>query len=150
MKMVDAEIYATVGDEEKVNYLWWTLLDYHVTESSIQGPLPSLMYHEGQGWGVDVALNSFSGELLYAIWRCITVFGTMVEIGRRDMIGYGKLDIDAFLEEQYERRNVTSCRIVREDKLTNATGMNTTRDRYARCTCLRKQRTCFPCAISVT
>lgn len=49
------------------------------------------------GKGVDVALNSLSGELLHATWRCIAKWGIMVEIGKRDLIGAGKLDMDVFL-----------------------------------------------------
>ena len=49
------------------------------------------------GRGVDYALNSLSGELLHATWRCIAKWGTMVEIGKRDLLGAGKLDMDVFL-----------------------------------------------------
>ncbi len=31
---------------------------------------------------MDLALNSLSGELLHATWRCVAVFGKMIEIGR--------------------------------------------------------------------
>jgi NADPH:quinone reductase-like Zn-dependent oxidoreductase len=48
------------------------------------------------GQGVDLALNSLSGELLHATWKCIAPFGKMVEIGKRDLIGSGKLDMSIF------------------------------------------------------
>jgi NADP-dependent 3-hydroxy acid dehydrogenase YdfG/acyl carrier protein len=46
--------------------------------------------------GVDVVLNSLSGELLHASWKCVAEFGTFVEIGRRDFIGQGKLAMEQF------------------------------------------------------
>jgi len=52
------------------------------------------------GEGVDLALNSLSGELLHATWKCIAPFGRMLEIGKRDLIGSGKLDMSVFLENR--------------------------------------------------
>lgn len=52
---------------------------------------------ETGGKGVDVVLNSLSGDLLHATWRCVATWGTMVEIGKRDLLGAGKLDMDMFL-----------------------------------------------------
>lgn len=45
---------------------------------------------------MDVVLNSLSGELLHASWECVAKFGTMVEIGKRDFIGKGKLAMEIF------------------------------------------------------
>ncbi len=52
---------------------------------------------ETQRNGVDLVLNSLSGELLHASWQCVAPFGKMVEIGKRDLIGFGKLDMNPFL-----------------------------------------------------
>ena len=46
--------------------------------------------------GVDVVLNSLSGELLHASWKCVAEFGTFVEIGRRDFVGQGTLAMELF------------------------------------------------------
>ena len=48
------------------------------------------------GRGVDVVLNSLTGDLLYASWRCCAKFGRFVEIGKRDIVDAGKLDMDIF------------------------------------------------------
>ena len=48
------------------------------------------------GKGVDVVLNSLSGELLHASWKCVAKFGCMIEIGKRDLIGKGTLALDIF------------------------------------------------------
>jgi NADPH:quinone reductase-like Zn-dependent oxidoreductase len=57
--------------------------------------LPEVMRETG-GKGVDIVLNSLFGELLHASWKCVAEFGKMVEIGKRDFIGFGKLNMDLF------------------------------------------------------
>ena len=51
---------------------------------------------ETNGKGVDLVLNSLSGELLHASWRCVAEFGKLVELGKRDIVGFGKLEMDIF------------------------------------------------------
>lgn len=46
--------------------------------------------------GVDIVLNSLSGELLHASWQCVAEFGAMIEIGKRDLRGRGRLIMDLF------------------------------------------------------
>ena len=48
------------------------------------------------GRGVDLVLNSLSGELLHASWECVAPYGKMLEIGKRDFIGKAKLSMDIF------------------------------------------------------
>src|SRR5215469_7845874 len=48
------------------------------------------------GRGVDIVLNSLSGELLHASWKCVAEFGYMIEIGKRDLHGKGALALDLF------------------------------------------------------
>ena len=50
-----------------------------------------------RGEGVDVVLNSLSGELLHSSWQCVAQYGTMIEIGKRDILGNGKLSMNEFL-----------------------------------------------------
>lgn len=52
------------------------------------------------GQGVDFVLNSLSGELLHESWRCVARFGTMVELGLRDVKGSGRLDMFPFGENR--------------------------------------------------
>jgi NADPH:quinone reductase-like Zn-dependent oxidoreductase len=97
-RMVGAEIYTTVGSEENVAYL---MEKFKIPRNRIFDSrsisFANDILHETQGKGVNLALNSLSGELLHATWRCIAKWGTMVEIGKRDLLGAGKLDIDIFL-----------------------------------------------------
>lgn len=48
------------------------------------------------GRGVDLVLNSLSGDLLHASWMCVAAFGTMVEIGKRDFRRRAKLPMEPF------------------------------------------------------
>lgn len=48
------------------------------------------------GKGVDVVLNSLTGELLHESWKVLAEFGTFVEIGKRDISDGGMLDMATF------------------------------------------------------
>lgn len=82
-RMLGAEIFATVGSEEKVKYLETTMgiPRDHIFHSRDES------FHFGimqatKGRGVDVVLNSLSGELLHTTWQCVAEFGKLVELGR--------------------------------------------------------------------
>ncbi|KAL4744332.1 hypothetical protein BDW72DRAFT_212821 [Aspergillus terricola var. indicus] len=97
-RMVGAEIYATVGSENKIEHLVETFglprnRIFHSRDTSF---VEEIMRETNQQ-GVDLALNSLSGELLHATWGCVAEFGTLVEIGKRDFLGAGKLDMTTFL-----------------------------------------------------
>ncbi|KAJ4255263.1 hypothetical protein NW757_004776 [Fusarium falciforme] len=96
-RMVGAKIFATVGSQEKIDYLMSTfgIPRDHIFNSRNSSFLPDVM-RETNGVGVDVVLNSLSGDLLHASWKCVAEFGKMVEIGKRDFIGQGKLAMEAF------------------------------------------------------
>lgn len=100
-QMIGAEVYATVGSEEKVRYLTETLgvPRDHIFNSRNSSFLPGLMSKTDQR-GVDIVLNSLSGELLHASWQCVARSGKMLELGKRDFIGHGKLDMDLFSENR--------------------------------------------------
>ncbi|KAM0254483.1 hypothetical protein ACHAQJ_006765 [Trichoderma viride] len=97
-QMIGAEIYTTVGSESKVKYLMDT---FHLPRNRIfnsrNESFVQDLLRETNGKGVDVALNSLAGELLHATWKCVARWGTMVEIGKRDLIGNAQLDMGPFL-----------------------------------------------------
>ena len=96
--MIEAEIYVTVGTEQKVQHLMKTFnIPRNRIFSSRDASFVEGVMRETQGNGVDLVLNSLSGELLHATWQCVAPFGKMVEIGKRDLIGFGKLDMNFFL-----------------------------------------------------
>ena len=94
---VGAKIFVTVGSESKAEYLFQTLgiPRDHIFDSRSDSFERDLKAATGKK-GVDIVLNSLSGELLHASWRCVAKFGTLVELGRKDLIGHGKLDLGGF------------------------------------------------------
>ncbi|KAI4284877.1 MAG: hypothetical protein L6R38_001086 [Xanthoria sp. 2 TBL-2021] len=97
-KWTGAEIYATVGSEEKVQYLMATFgLPRNRIFNSRDASFVEGIKRETSGQGVDLALNMLTGDLLHATWECVAEFGQMVEIGERDLINAGKLDLKSFL-----------------------------------------------------
>ena len=54
------------------------------------------LMRETENRGVDIVLNALSGELLHASWQCVAEFGSMIEIGKRDMSGRAQLSMDIF------------------------------------------------------
>ncbi|KJZ71022.1 hypothetical protein HIM_09587 [Hirsutella minnesotensis 3608] len=97
-KMVGAEFFVTVGDEEVSNYLTDSLgiPPSHIFSSRDESFFDDVM-RATKNRGVDIVLNALSGSLLHASWKCVAEFGTMFEFGKRDMLGYGKLDLHHFL-----------------------------------------------------
>jgi NADPH:quinone reductase-like Zn-dependent oxidoreductase len=77
--MLGADIYTTVGSEAKVEYLTKTFdIPRNHIFSSRDASFATDLLRETGGKGVDVALNSLSGELLHTTWKCIARWGTMV------------------------------------------------------------------------
>lgn len=99
--MIGADIYTTVSSEVKVNYLTDTfgIPRTHIFDSRSTSFVDGIM-RETNNRGADVILNSLSGDLLHATWHCVAKWGTMIEIGKRDLLGAGKLDMDVFLENR--------------------------------------------------
>ncbi|BCS03320.1 type I polyketide synthase [Aspergillus luchuensis] len=93
-----AEIFATVSSEDKKNYLVETLglSEDHIFSSRDTSFYEGIM-RATQNRGVDIVLNSLVGDLLHASWKCCASFGRFIEIGKRDLIDCGKLEMDGFL-----------------------------------------------------
>ncbi|KAI0835188.1 putative polyketide synthase [Hypoxylon sp. FL0890] len=96
-QMLGANIYCTVGNETKAQYLVenYKLDRSHIFNSRDSSFLASVMQATNNR-GVDVVLNSLSGDLLHASWKCVAEFGVMVEIGKRDFRRRAKLSMEAF------------------------------------------------------
>ena len=96
-KFIGAEIFATAGSVSKRKLIQD---QYGIPESHIF-PSNSRHFKKGimrltQGKGVDVVLNSLSGELLMDSWDCVAQFGTFVEIGKTDIYGRSQLNMANF------------------------------------------------------
>ncbi|KAL2862212.1 polyketide synthase dehydratase-domain-containing protein [Aspergillus lucknowensis] len=80
-------IYATVGKEEKAEFLTepFQIPRERIFNSRDASFLPDLM-DATNGRGVDVVLNSLSGNLLHASWECVAAHGKMIELGKRGLL----------------------------------------------------------------
>ena len=84
-KMVGAEIFATVGSAEKKDLLIkeFGIPEDHIFYSRSTSFGNSIRQATG-GKGVDVVLNSLTGDALRESWDCLNKFGRFVDIGKRD------------------------------------------------------------------
>ena len=85
-QLAGAEVFATVGSEEKRTFLVERYgLGTHRVFYSRDTSFAKQIMAATQKKGVDVILNSLSGRLLQETWNCIATFGRFVEIGKRDL-----------------------------------------------------------------
>jgi NADPH:quinone reductase-like Zn-dependent oxidoreductase len=96
-----ATIYVTVGTEEKKQHLMDT---YGISEDHILFSR-DISFAQGikrltKGRGVDVVLNSLSGESLAASWECVAPFGRFIEIGKKDIQAHNKISMSPFEENR--------------------------------------------------
>ncbi|KAL2878361.1 Mycolipanoate synthase [Colletotrichum sp. CLE4] len=96
-RWIGATVYATVGNDEKADFLVreWNVPKEHIFSSRDVNFVEGIKAVTG-GFGVDVVLNSLSGELLHASWDCVAPHGTFVELGKKDTLAGGKLAMAAF------------------------------------------------------
>nr|ALQ32923.1 putative polyketide synthase [Fusarium redolens] len=96
-QLVGAEVFTTVGSATKKKLIQqrYGLDDDHIF-SSRSGNFKKQISDATQGKGVDVVLNSLSGQLLRDSWDCLAPFGTFCEIGKADIIGRGQLNMAKF------------------------------------------------------
>ncbi|KAH8703520.1 hypothetical protein BGW36DRAFT_393834 [Talaromyces proteolyticus] len=101
-KYLKAEIFVTVGTLEKRHFLKeeWDIPEDHMF-SSHSATFSTELLKKTKGRGVDVILNSLTGDLLHESWRCIAGGGTFVEIGKKDILDRNTLSLEPF------NRNVT-------------------------------------------
>ncbi|KAJ5817603.1 Acyl transferase/acyl hydrolase/lysophospholipase [Penicillium robsamsonii] len=90
-------IFATVGNESKKLFLIekYDLDPAHIFSSRDSSFLPAIM-KATSGQGVDVVLNSLTGDLLRSSFEACADFGRFIEIGKRDILDHGVLDMSTF------------------------------------------------------
>ena len=92
-----AEIFVTVGTDEKREYLANNFgIPRNRIFSSRNTKFAEEIRRETGGRGCDVILNSLIGELLDESWRLTADGGTMVEIGKRDIVDRNTLAMEPF------------------------------------------------------
>ncbi|OGM48910.1 putative polyketide synthase [Aspergillus bombycis] len=100
-QLIGAVIYATVGSEEKARHLIdnFNIPADHIFDSRSSSFMQGVL-QKTDGRGVDLVLNSLAGDLLHASWQCVAKFGKMLELGKRDFLGHGLLEMDRFLDNR--------------------------------------------------
>lgn len=96
-KLHDAEIFTTVGTKEKKEFLinQYNIPESHIFSSHTNEFVEGLKSLTG-GRGVDVVINSLSGEGLQNTWDCIAPFGRFIETSMKDAISHNNLPMVAF------------------------------------------------------
>ncbi|KAK2806488.1 Type I Iterative PKS [Emmonsiellopsis sp. PD_5] len=93
-----AEIFATVSSVEKMEFLKkeYGIPEDHVFSSRDASFAQGVMRMTDNS-GVDVVLNSLSRDHLRRTWECVAPFGRFIEIGKKDLLAGGKLDMSPFI-----------------------------------------------------
>ncbi|RDA93594.1 hypothetical protein CP533_6132 [Ophiocordyceps camponoti-saundersi (nom. inval.)] len=94
---VGAEVYATVGQDAKKQFLMekFAIPEDHIFHSHDAEFEPRIM-EMTNGRGVDIILNTLTDDLLEASWRCVAEGGTMVELGKKDLLDRNTLAMEPF------------------------------------------------------
>lgn len=105
-KMLGAEVFATVGFDEKKKFLMeqFDIPADHIFYSRNTSFARGIM-RKTDGHGVDVVLNSLSGDGMRASWECIAPYGRFIEIGKSDITANSGLPMANFA------RNVSFCAV---------------------------------------
>lgn len=96
-KHYGAEIFVTVGTDAKRDFL---AENYGISRdrmfSSRSTAFGPELLRATNGRGVDVCLNSLTGDMLHESWRCIAENGNLIEIGKKDMLERNNLSMEPF------------------------------------------------------
>ncbi|KFA53738.1 hypothetical protein S40293_01625 [Stachybotrys chartarum IBT 40293] len=98
-QIAGTKVYTTVSSEEKKSYLVENFgLEPSQIFSSKDASFLDDILKATKGRGVDVVVNSLTGDQLHATWRCVAPFGRFVEVGKLDLTTAGRLEMDQFLK----------------------------------------------------
>ncbi|KAJ4361269.1 hypothetical protein N0V95_002038 [Ascochyta clinopodiicola] len=99
-KHIGMEIFATVSSAEKRELIQdkYGVLEDHIFNSRDLSFADGIKRMTG-GRGVDVVLNSLTGEALQQSWYCVAPFGHFIEIGMKDLLVNSRLDMRPFLQD---------------------------------------------------
>lgn len=95
---IGATVYTTVGSQAKRDFVERELgvPSSHIFNSRDES-FAADVKAATKGRGVDVVLNSLTGDLMHTSWACIAKFGRFIEVGKRELVDAGKLDMHKFL-----------------------------------------------------
>ncbi|MBK7130305.1 MAG: SDR family NAD(P)-dependent oxidoreductase [Crocinitomicaceae bacterium] len=93
---IGAEVYATVSSADKRAYIESIGVKPANIMSSRTLEFADQIMEKTNGKGVDVVLNSLSGEAIFKSVRCLSAYGRFVEIGKTDIYRNSKLGLQPF------------------------------------------------------
>ncbi|KAJ8024884.1 Fatty acid synthase [Holothuria leucospilota] len=93
------KVYTTVGTQEKQKFLMekFPTLTQACFASSRDMSFEKHVMRQTNGVGVDLVLNSLSGEMLEASLRCLSTYGRFLEIGKYDLSQNRQIGLSIFL-----------------------------------------------------
>lgn len=105
------EVYTTVSTEEKKTFLLtkFPKLKPENIGNSRNTTFEKVVLESTKGKGVDYVLNSLSDEKLQASIRCLGINGTLLEIGKYDMLNGTQLDM------RYLMKRITLKAVIFDD-----------------------------------
>jgi NADPH:quinone reductase-like Zn-dependent oxidoreductase len=96
-RRMGANVYTTISSQAKRNHL---IQELGIPAANIfhsrSASFATDVLNATNGRGIDVIVNSLVGDLLHASWGCLAPFGRFVEIGKRDLVDAGRLDMSQF------------------------------------------------------
>jgi acyl transferase domain-containing protein/NADPH:quinone reductase-like Zn-dependent oxidoreductase/surfactin synthase thioesterase subunit/NADP-dependent 3-hydroxy acid dehydrogenase YdfG len=93
---IGAEVFATVGSPDKRAYVESLGVKPENIMNSRTLEFADQILEKTNGRGVDVVLNSLSGEAIYRSIQCLAPYGRFVEIGKTDIYRNSKLGLQPF------------------------------------------------------
>ena len=94
--VIGAEVFATVSTKEKRDYIIGLGVKPENIMNSRTLSFADELMEKTNGVGVDVVLNSLSGEAIFKSIRCLSAYGRFVEIGKTDIYRNSKLGLQPF------------------------------------------------------
>lgn len=100
-QFIGAEIFATVGNARKKEFIMsrYGLREDHIfffRDVSFEIGIMDITRERG----VDVTLNSLSGDALRATWRCLAHFKRFVELDRSNLVTNNSLEMQPFIHNR--------------------------------------------------
>ncbi|KAI1636501.1 hypothetical protein F4809DRAFT_662452 [Biscogniauxia mediterranea] len=92
-----AEIFVTVGSPSKRKMIMdrYAIPENHIFSSRATNFKQGILRMTGNH-GVDIVLNSLTGDILSESWECLAPLGTFIEIGKADMYRRNHLSMSPF------------------------------------------------------
>ncbi|KAL2855595.1 hypothetical protein BJX68DRAFT_216696 [Aspergillus pseudodeflectus] len=95
-RIIGAQVFCTAGNDTEMDHLLQQGIAKERIFSCCDPSFLEDVLSATNGEGVDVVLNSLSGEMMHASWNCVADFGTMIDLGKRDITSKGQLPMNVF------------------------------------------------------